>query len=300
MKFSFRYYLLKCISFFVCLLPYPLICHIGRRIGYLYFLCATRPRNRGIDQAMQGLDISFPEAKCIMRKSCIHLGQTLMEILYTPALTPKNIKKYISIEGLDNLRQAVEAGRGVIAVTAHVGNWEWMPAALFYSGFPTSSIAQPQPNPHYDRVLNEYRRMCGTQIFNRGTTDIIKAARALKQGNILGMFSDQDAGNKGVMLDFMGREALTPTGAALFADKLDSAIVPIFIFHRQGGGHRLVIDKPIIYQRTGDHEQDIYNNTKAIIKVVEDKIKLHPDEWIWFLKRWESAKKYHTSKEKTA
>ncbi|VBB09509.1 bacterial lipid a biosynthesis acyltransferase [Lucifera butyrica] len=283
---NFRYYLLKILSAGICLLPHSLVFRIGRSLGYLFYLVAVRQRNRGINQAMNGLEISYEEAKEVVKRVCYNLGQTFIEILYIPKLTRENFSRYISIEGLENLQQAIESGRGVVFLTAHIGNWEWLAVALSLAGFPVTAIAQPQPNDQYNRFLKEYREMKGNTIFYRGTNEIIKAARALKKGKVLGFLADQDGGPNGLFVNFLGKEASTPIGPAFFAEKFEAVVVPGFIFHSSRGKHHIVIQPPLVYGQCDNPDQDLSESTLQMTKVIEDVIRQHPEEWLWFQKRW--------------
>jgi KDO2-lipid IV(A) lauroyltransferase len=245
---------------------------------------------------MQGLGISRLEAKQTIRRLFGNLGQMFMEVMYTPALTATNIGQYVSIEGVEHLREALQKGYGVVYLTAHVGNWEWMAAALSYAGFPMTTLVKPQPNPQYSRILNEYREMSGVEVFNRGTLEIIKAARALKKGKVLGFLADQDGGEEGIFVDFLGKKASTPAGPAYFAEKFNAVIVPGFIYHRPQGGHHIVIKPPLPYEHFADHEQELFQNTAKMTKIIEDAIKSHPDEWLWFMKRWNTPLENKVSK----
>lgn len=287
MSGDWQYYLTKGFSKAVCLLPYWAVCRLGRGAGYLYYRWATRQRTRAIDQAMQGLGLTLPEADRVVHGLFSNLGTMFFEMLYMPVLNARTIGRHVTVEGLENLRQAVELGRGVVLLTAHMGNWEWMGAALAYAGFPMTTIAQPQPNAPLNRILNEYRSMVGLEVFALGTNDLLKAVRALKKGKVLGFIADQDGGAEGVFVDFFGRKASTPLAPAILADKYQASIVPAFTFRCPDGGHRVVL-MPFEYERSGDSEQDLYRNTARMTKITEDMIRAHPDQWLWFQKRWKT------------
>lgn len=290
MSGSWQYYLTKGFSKLICLLPYRVVRWLGRGAGCLYYRWAPRQRNRATEQVMQGLGLTLPEADRIIRRLFSHLGLMFLELLYLPTLNAETIKRHVAIEGLEHLRRAVELGRGVVLLTAHLGNWEWTGAALAYAGFPMTTIAMPQPNNQLNRLLNEYRAMAGVEIFALGTNDLLKAVRALKQGKVLGFIADQDGGEEGAFVDFFGRKASTPLAPAIFADKYQASIVPAFTFRCPDGGHRVVI-LPFEYERSGDSEQDLYRNTARMTKIIEDMIRAHPDQWLWFQKRWKTPYK---------
>lgn len=286
MSTAWQYYALKIFSRLVCLLPYPVILSIGKLLGRLYYQVAARQRQRAIRQIRESLGFSVTEAQTIIQKLFMNIGQMVLEVMYTPKLTPDNVEKYITIEHSEYLAEALEQGRGVVFLTAHIGNWEWLGAALAFAGFPMTSVIKRQPNDQHTRILNEFRSMVGIELFASGGNEMIGAARALKKGKILGFLSDQDGGRNGIWLSFLEKMASTPQGAAVFAKKFKAPLVPGFILRKPEGGHKVFFYPPLYYEDTGDTERDIKNLTARYTEIIEDVIRQHPDQWLWFQKRW--------------
>ena len=286
MSDSWQYYLIKMASRFISLLPYRVVLYLGRLLGALYYRVAARQRRRAMTQLQECLAVSLPEAENIVRTLFVNLSQTFFEVLYMPSLTPSNIQKLVTIENRHYLEEALVQGKGVIALSAHIGNWEWLGAALAMNGFPVASVTKPQPNQQHTRILNEYRQKAGIASFSRDNSEVIGAAKALKQGRVLGFFIDQDGGPGGIFTPFLGKMSSTPQGAAAFARKFQSPIVPVFIVRRPGGGHRIIVRPYFNYEDTGHEERDMYNLTLKMNRIIEDTIRAYPDEWLWFQKRW--------------
>jgi len=281
-----QYYMFKVASRLLCLLPYSLLLKIGALLGRLYYRIAARQRNRALTQIQRSLAISPIEAEGIIRSLFTKLGQTFVEIMYMPVLTPAKIDEYVTFENRHYVAEALAEGKGVAVLTAHVGNWEWLAATLSLSGFPTTAIAKSQPNDQHTKIINEFREKVGVEVFCRGTIEMIAAARALKKGKILGFLSDQDAGVNGIFINFLGKMASTPSGVAYFVRKFDIPVVPMFLVRRPGGGHRVIISPPQHFSKTEDEAADYYRITAQITQIIEDVIRQYPDEWLWFQKRW--------------
>ena len=126
MSIAWQYHLLKIFSRFVCLLPYSAVLLIGRILGKLYYRIAAKQRQRAIKQIREGLNLSAKDAQEVIKKLFINIGQMVLEVLYTPILTPDTVKKYITIEHREYLEEALAQGKGVVFLTAHIGNWEWL------------------------------------------------------------------------------------------------------------------------------------------------------------------------------
>ena len=287
MSTQWQYHLLKFISNLISLLPYRAVLFLGRRLmGPLYYRLAAKQRRRAIAQLQESLSCSDADAERIVRSLFVKLGQTFLEILYSPALTPGNITDYITIENRHYLADALQRGKGVVLLTAHIGNWEWLGAALAMDGFPMATVVKRQPNDQHTRILNEYRQKAGIEVFARGGSELVGAAKALKQGKVLGFLADQDAGASGAVISFLGKMASTPLGPAVFAKRFQAPVVPIFIVRRPEGGHRVLIHPSFYYEDTGNEDRDIYNLTLKMTYIIEDTIRAYPDEWLWFQKRW--------------
>ena len=218
-----------------------------------------------------------------------------------PALNKENFHKHIEIDHLEIMEQALAEKHGVVVLTGHVGNWEWLSAAFTMNDMPVTAIAKPQPNMDYTNALNELRSKINVEIFSRGTSELLSAAKALKKGKILGFLADQDAGPGGAFIEFLGKTASTPMGAAVFAKKFNSPIVPAFILRQPDGHHRVEIGEIMRYEDTGDSDKDLFDLTYKMTKFLEKKILDNPTQWLWFQKRWntpvnEKKIKHHTDK----
>ncbi len=287
MSNAWQYHLLKALSRLICFLPYAYVVKLGRSLGFLYWYIAPKQRRRGIRQLEERLALPEKEAAKVMRRLCGNLGQTFLEIMFTPKLDAQRIAQLVEIENRQYLEEAVARGHGVVFLTAHIGNWEWLGAALSMAGFPMTSVIKRQPNDQHTRLLNEYRERVGIEIFARGTTELLGAAKAMKKGKILGFLADQDAGVDGIFLDFFGKPASTPLGPAVFARKFKAPVMPVFIVHKPDySGHKVLIYPPLEYENTGEEKDDLRRLTLKMTKLLEEVIREHPDEWIWFQKRW--------------
>jgi len=283
---SLQYTILKMISRIICLFPYRFVLKLGKALGHVYYYAAAKQRCRALQQIKESLALSDSEAETIIRSLFIKLGQTFAEVMYMPALTKESIRQHVAIENIEYLQDAVQQAKGVVFLTAHVGNWEWLGARLAMEGFPMTSVIKRQPNDQHTQILNEYRQMVGIEIFARGTTELIGAAKALKQGKVLGFLADQDAGPNGVFLEFLGKKASTPSGPAVFARKFKCPIIPTFIVRRPEGGHRIIVHPPVTIQEMATEAETIRHMTQNLASITEDFIKQYPDEWLWFQKRW--------------
>ena len=270
----------------ICLLPHRLLLAMGYVLGNLYYLLIPKMRRRAVAQMMPALGVSESEAKWLVRESFINMARNVLEIFYMPKLNEQNFREYIEVENLDRMRAALAKGKGVVVVTGHIGCWEWLSAGFSLNGLPVTAIAKPQPNIAYTNALDSLRETIHVEIFSRGTSELLTAARALKAGKILGFLVDQDAGPGGAFIEFLGKMAATPMGPAVFSRKFHSPVVPAFILRKPDGRHRVVVGEELVYEDTGDSDKDLFNFTVRMTKIVEDIIRDNPTQWLWFQKRW--------------
>lgn len=277
---------LMALSWVVCRTPYRLLMGIGRVLGNLYYLFVKKERERAVRQMMEALHMTEAEARHTVRESFVNLARNVLEILYMPHLNERNFRQYIEIDHLEILKKALAEKKGVVILTGHIGTWEWLSAAFTLNGLPVTAIAKPQPNMQFTEVLNALRDTIHVEIFSRGTSELLAAARALKKGKILGFLADQDAGPGGAFLSFLGKKASTPMGPAVFSRKFSSPVVPAFILRQPNGRHKVVIKDIMRYEDTGDTDKDLFDFTARMTKVVEEIVRENPTQWLWFQKRW--------------
>ena len=295
------YKTLMLLSYLACRTPRKLLLAVGWVLGNLYYLLIPKMRRRAVEQMMPALQIDERTAKKLVRASFINMARNVLDILAMPMLNEQNLSDYIEIDHLERMEEALAEGRGVVVLTGHIGCWEWLSAAFTLNGMPVSAIAKPQPNIQYTRVLDDLRATIHVEIFSRGTSELLAAARALKSGRILGFLADQDGGPGGAFIDFFGRPAATPLGPAVFSRKFRSPVLPAFILRQPSGKHKVVIGEIMRCPKTGDTDRDLYEFTVQMTAIVERIIRENPTQWIWFQRRWNTApEQQKTGKHHTA
>ena len=280
---------LMLLSRIACRTPRPILLALGWLLGNLYYLIIAKMRRRAVAHMMPALGIDEEAAKKLVRASFINMARNFLDILAMPMLNESNFRDYIEIDHLERMQEALAEGHGVVVLTGHIGCWEWLSAAFTLNGMPVSAIAKPQPNIQYTRVLDDLRATIHVEIFSRGTSELIAAARALKRGKLLGFLADQDGGPGGAFIKFLGRTASTPLGPAVFSRKFKSPVVPAFILRQPNGKHKVVVGEIMRCPNTGDSDRDLHEFTVQMTAIVERIIRENPTQWIWFQKRWNTS-----------
>jgi KDO2-lipid IV(A) lauroyltransferase len=214
----------------------------------------------------------------------------LAEVLKFRQIDSHNIDRFVTLEGEVKLKKAFSLKKGIVFVTAHFGNWELMGATLAIKGYPTNVIAAPLYDSRLDQIMNRYRLIHGVETITRGEgRGARKILAALKNNQILGLLIDQDIDADGVFVDFFHQKAFTPSGAASLALKSGAAVILGFIHREADGRHKIIFEGPLDLIRSGNLKQDVYDNTALFTRAIEEKIREHPDQWVWMHNRWQTS-----------
>lgn len=270
----------------------PLKWRISLFEGLSGLIYALDDRHRRI--ALRGLTLAFPEKdlkerNAIARSAFRNLARVAAEFFSLPRLNEKNFTRYITFEGLENFQKAYEKEKGILILTAHFGNWEWM-AALFplQSHHPVHVVVRPLDSRFLDSMVEQLRMRTGNQAIPKQKA-MGQILRLLKAGEIVGILLDQNmAWQEGVFVDFFGEKACTNTGMALLALKTGTPVLPAFNIRQKDGRYRVVIEPEIPLVRTGDKERDVTENTQRFTQIIERYVRNYPDQWLWLHQRWKT------------
>jgi KDO2-lipid IV(A) lauroyltransferase len=186
------------------------------------------------------------------------------------------------------LEEAVSRGKGVVAVTGHIGCWELLGAYFSMMGYPLAVIVRPLRDQRLENLIDNLRRSKGMKPISRMTN--VKAAYGwLKRGGILGVLIDQDTSVKGVFCDFFGRPAYTPAGPAYLALRTGAPIVPIAIQLEEDGTQVVRVKRPIDLPKSMDTDACVRLVMQACTQAIEDYVRCRPTQWVWMHERWKTT-----------
>ena len=260
------------------------------KFARLLFLLDDRHRRI----AMRNLALAFPEMgteerKEIARSAFGNMGRVAAEFTYTPRLKDGPLDSYIYYEGRENFIRAHEKGKGILFLTAHFGNWEWMAAGFPLAiGQPSHVVFRPLDSRFLDGVVEQVRTSTGNRAVPKQKA-MGQILRLLRAGKVVGILLDQNmAWQEGVFVDFFGEQACTNTGVALLALKTGAAVLPVFNIREKDGRYRVIIEPELPLIRTGNKDSDVVQNTQLFTRVIERYIRGYPDHWLWIHQRWKT------------
>ena len=265
-------------------LPMPTALAVGRSLGTMAHVFLGTPRRL----AVAHMGLAFPEFDLATRRRLVrdtfrHAGQAFAEL----ALFEKILRRpdYVRLEGVEALDTALARGRGAIAVTGHVGNWELLAAWAAAIGYPITVVVRRVTDLRFHALIVRFRAAAGVEILVRDAPRFVSGVNdALARNRVVAMLIDQDTRGAGVFVPFFGRPAHTPPGAAVLALRARVPVVTVFIERRSVGGH-LVRVAPIstAVRRGRDGVREL---TARLTAAIEAQIRRSPAEWVWWHERW--------------
>lgn len=225
-----------------------------------------------------------PEAErvAIAAASLDNAGRTLIENYSTRAFLARSRAIEPEGPGYADLIAARTAGRPVILVSGHFGNYEAARASLVARGFDIGglyrNLSNRYFNAHYVRTMQAF----GGPVFPQGRAGTAGFVRHLKAGGQLVLLFDQDVPGAPV-LPFLGHPARTALSAAELALRLEADLIPFFAIRQPDGlGFRVTLDAAI-------PPSDPKTMMGQVTKALEARILSHPGQWFWIHRRWKGG-----------
>jgi len=289
-KFSHRveYFLVRTAGFFLSFIPLRMALGLGAILGGTAWMLGIRRRVSIIN-----ISTAFPaktaaEVNSIGRASYANSGRFMVEFIRQRSMGKKYFEKYIKVEKTDALEKLLSYTGGAIGLTFHYGNWEYYGASGVFLGKEVSFLVGEQHNSLVDRYINTLRSSLGPKLLTRDVSmrGIITIART---GGLVCWLSDQDAGKNGLIVDFFGKPASTPRGAAAFSVKLNMPLTCGFMVRENGPFQKYVVKAFLMPDGNLPRQEAELELTQRYTKVLEEMIQERPDLYWWAHRRWKST-----------
>lgn len=263
-------------------LPYGWRVRLAGALGGALARIGGLPRR--IARAVRHFRPDLPEAEVgrIARAVPGNLARMGIEIFSGAAFAARAARYPIAGPGLAALDAAHAAGRPVVLVTAHFGNYDAWRAALIARGFRVGGyfkeMAGLELNARYVAAIEAI----GQPLFATGREGVAGMVRFLRGGGMLGILIDLDRPN-GVMLDFLGQPTRTVLSMAEMALRYDALLVPVWGIRQPDGlDFRIQIDAPIPHSTPEAMTQALNDALAAMVRE-------HPEQWLWWHNRRKSG-----------
>ncbi|MBI3323090.1 MAG: lysophospholipid acyltransferase family protein [Candidatus Omnitrophica bacterium] len=232
-------------------------------------------------------------APAMVREVFRNFGMYLVDFFRFSRLRAEQVPGLVRAEGLERMKQSLSSGRGVIGVTAHLGNYELAGAVLSLSGFPVSAVVLTHENRRVDAFFERQRARVGVQGIPvqrmQGRQFLEQCLAALRGGHVLGLVADRDYFDHGIPLSMFGRTVRFPTGPASFSLRTGAPIVPVFVVRERGGKYRFVMEPPIRAPQGVGRDEAIRRMTQQCVEAMARHIRQYPTQWYMFQEFWRSG-----------
>jgi Kdo2-lipid IVA lauroyltransferase/acyltransferase len=267
-------------------MPETTTVRFGRFLGSVSWFFRVRYRVLNKNLSIAFPTVSDRERKTLIRKVHVNFGRFFTEWFVMPKCW-LTMKKRVRCVGIEELHDALQTGRGVIICSAHFGNWEILASTVSACiNTPLRIIRNRLKNRRLDRWFSDIHHMMGYKDIMRDQS-ALRIFRSLRNNEIIGMLVDQNGRRDGIWLPFFDRATSFRRGPGIIASKTGCAIVTAFCFPLQDGTWEIRFSR-LKTALTGDIETDTDTVMRFFALQLESAIRLQPDWYFWFHRRWKT------------
>jgi Kdo2-lipid IVA lauroyltransferase/acyltransferase len=291
-RYSSLYRFIQFLIFLSNILPRVAWLNFCGFLGRIAYTLTTKNR----ELALQHLKLAFGSEKSdaeinILAKNVFrYLGKNAGDIIRsTRVKNLRELEEFLVTEGLENYETAHAKKKGVIFLTCHLGAFDLQITNMAMRGLDPNIIGTPLKDKNLNNLLWNYRNLHGAIAIERGK-ETFRLIKVLKSGGSVALLIDQDTKVKSEFVNFFGLPASTPVGATVLALKTGAAVIPTYIYLGEDNLQHMHILPEVEMRITGDEQDDIVYNTQILTNFIEEKIRQHPEQWVWMHERWKTQK----------
>lgn len=239
---------------------------------------------------MENLRTIFPDKKdeelfSIRLRLFHNFAKYLVDFLRFKKLNIDYIRNNVKIINMEYVDEGLREGKGVILVTAHLGNWELGGAIVSMTGYSLSSVALSHKSEAVTNFFTKQRERKGLKVFLLGNA-VKGCLKVLRDNQILALVGDRDFTEGGKVMDFFGKPSVFPEGPAVFSLHTGAVVIPGFMLRNEDDSFSLVFEKPLQYTASGERNRNLENIIAQYKSTFEKYIRLYPDQWYMFRRFW--------------
>jgi len=272
-------------------LPRDLALKLADMIGEMASLIDIRERRLAEFNLRRAYGNSWDDARIkIVAKECfVMIARNAADVVRSRNWTEGDLADVVDVEGMEHFENALKKGRGVIAITGHIGNFELL-AAWFAAvrKVPVSVIGRKLYDPRLDRLVVENRARFEIENIP-SDAPARKVLETLRNGRVLGVLMDLDSKRvSGVFVPFFGHLARTASGPIVIGRRSQSPVVPLALFRTPDDRYRLRILPAFDIPVTDNKDDDVFVALTKCNQALEQLVNYSPVQWAWIHNRWRS------------
>jgi KDO2-lipid IV(A) lauroyltransferase len=215
------------------------------------------------------------------RQVVTNLMKNYYELLRLHAISPEDLEATVDARGIDNIIQALEQGRGVIAAMPHLGNLSLVAEPLAARlRAPIMTVVEKMIDPATHKLLNDLRRRRNVEVVEIGPTVARTIMHKLRRNAVVVLASDRTVASATVEVEFFGAPALVPSGPAALALRTGTPLLTAFTYRLPSNRSMVVIDPPLALDRSGTLQANVRRTMQAIVRIFESYIRRDPSQWL--------------------
>jgi len=251
-----------------------------------YFIIPIRK-----EVAIKNLKMAFPDySEKKIRKIAIETYKsfaiTLIETLYIPHIGNSDMINSLRCINLDLISRKIKEKKGIIILTAHFGNWEYLAASLALQlDFPMYLLIKVQRNPYVTAFMDRARTKWSNIVIPLGTS-VRQIFKALNENQMVLMAADQRGNVEGIRIKFLGIMSAVYSGPAVFALKTGADIVISISVRQPDYSYKVEFMELSFDDIPGNNDAKVEEICRRYLNFLEDLIRQYPEQWLWMHKRW--------------
>jgi KDO2-lipid IV(A) lauroyltransferase len=285
LRYRFGEYALR--GFIGCLpyVPFRAVERFTVAMARLTYFLIWRYRHRMEENiaATIGQEISSPaERKALVWQAWRNFARTVLDTTAVMHRSKQEIVAAVRIEGEEHLKAALKQGKGVLALSAHLGSFTMIGARLAAGGYPFSVVVKQPAHQRFAKLTDDYRSQAGVHTISakprrEAVRGIIKA---LRQNHVVLVIADEFKSGD-VLVDFFGLKLPAPRGPATLALRTGAVTLPMFAIRGADDVLTLSIGAPIEPIMRDDLDASVWATTALYTRHLERAIRQYPAQWNW-------------------